>query len=63
MPQVKGQGENSILFPEDSDADLNFDLPAAVFYLASRYEEYHCASTDAHGVSNLPNPSQPGINF
>jgi hypothetical protein len=49
MPQVKGQGKNSILFPEDSDADLNFDLPAAVFYLASRYEEYHCASTDAHG--------------
>ncbi|MBM3170290.1 MAG: polysaccharide deacetylase family protein [Bacteroidetes bacterium] len=49
VPEIKGQGENTILFPIDQQADLNYDLPAAVFYLASRYEEYNHHAPDKHG--------------
>lgn len=48
VPEVKGQGENTLLFPIDSDSDIGFDLPAAVFYLASRYEEYNLKNPDKH---------------
>ena len=49
VPEIKGYGECTILFPMEMKADLNFDLPAAVFYLASRYEEYNHNSPDKHG--------------
>lgn len=48
VPEVKGYGENCTLFPVEADEGMDFDLPAAVFYIVSRYEEYHCRSRDAH---------------
>ncbi len=47
-PELRGYGEQCVLFPIESDEGLDFDLPAAVFYVVSRYEEYHCNSIDAH---------------
>lgn len=39
-----------VLFPvHGRDLDFSFDLPAAVFYMVSRYEEYLPHSEDPHG--------------
>jgi len=48
-PQAIGQAENCVLFPLESTADLDFDLPSAIFYMVSRYEEYLNSKPDTHG--------------
>lgn len=43
------QGIPAFFTPDAPVADIPFDLPAAVFYLVSRYEEYLPFTPDAHG--------------
>jgi hypothetical protein len=49
IPEAKGQGEYCVLFPSETAEDLDFDLPSAIFYMVSRYEEYMHSSPDIHG--------------
>jgi hypothetical protein len=44
---VRGEGRDVKLFP--GKGDLGFDLPSAVFYCLSRYEEYNDITRDEHG--------------
>ena len=37
------------LFPMQGSQDFAYDLPAAIFWMISRYEEYHSPHTDEHG--------------
>ena len=49
-PHAVQQDGQWVLFPVyGRDLDLGFDLPAAVFYMVSRYEEYLPHSEDLHG--------------
>ncbi len=49
-PKIAGQPPAIALFPVQSPGfDLSFDLPSAVFYLLSRYEEYLPFTPDQHG--------------
>lgn len=45
--KVSGEGKDVLLFP--GDGDFGFDVFAAIFYLISRYEEYHDTERDIHG--------------
>jgi hypothetical protein len=50
FPETEMQGEIATLFPRNiSGAGLGFDIFAAAFFLASRYEEYLPFDADAHG--------------
>jgi hypothetical protein len=47
---ILGKGISGItLFPLDGSFDFSFDLPAAVFYLITRMEEYSQPEKDIHG--------------
>ena len=49
-PTVRARSSALELFPVDSlGFDLSFDLPSAVFFLLSRYEEYLPFTPDQHG--------------
>jgi len=49
-PAVRHQSSTIELFPVDDPAfDFSFDVPSAVFYLLSRYEEYLPFTPDQHG--------------
>ncbi len=37
-----------VLFPDEGEHDLKFDLFSAIFFLLSRYEEYHSYLPDKH---------------
>ncbi|MFO8128647.1 MAG: polysaccharide deacetylase family protein [Bacteroidales bacterium] len=42
-------GDIPVLFPVSKRADMPFDPLAMIFYLVSRYEEYHDRERDKHG--------------
>lgn len=49
-PELRRRSSDIELFPVDRPGfDLSFDLPGAVFYLLSRYEEYLPFPPDQHG--------------
>jgi len=50
QPKVVCTEEYPVLFPvADTEAMLQFDLPSALFWLLSRYEEYQPFTPDSHG--------------
>jgi hypothetical protein len=46
---VEKKHNTSVLFADDISCDMGFDIFAAVFYMVSRYEEYHPFTPDEHG--------------
>lgn len=48
-PEVQDGAEFPVLYPLDADDRPGMDLPAALFWLLSRVEEYDCREHDAHG--------------
>jgi len=46
---VLGSARYPVLFPLETNADMPFDLFAAVFFMISRYEEYYGLPTDRYG--------------
>ncbi len=46
---IEEKHETKILFPNNSDCDLGFDIFAAIFYMITRYEEYLPFTADEHG--------------
>ena len=51
VPELKGEGSSTKLFPAEkkSSYNIDFDLFSACFYLLSRYEEYSNFNRDKHG--------------
>jgi len=48
-PMPETSGEFPLLFTDDKETDLSFDIFSAVFYMISRYEEYLPFEPDQHG--------------
>jgi len=48
-PMPETSGEIPLLFTDDKETDLSFDIFSAVFYMISRYEEYLPFEPDHHG--------------
>ena len=48
-PMPETSGEVPLLFTDDKETDLSFDIFSAVFYMISRYEEYLPFEPDQHG--------------
>jgi hypothetical protein len=48
-PMPETSGEVPLLFTDDKETDLSFDIFSAVFYMISRYEEYLPFEPDHHG--------------
>jgi len=48
-PMPETSGEVPLLFTDDKETDLYFDIFSAVFYMISRYEEYLPFEPDHHG--------------
>lgn len=49
VPEVQVKSGLCQLFPVQTQSFIDFDLPASVFWMISRFEEYGDAPRDAHG--------------